>query len=197
MKKTTIVFDCNKQFNVLAFFSAVDEKYQHQLHGKCGFDEKMINQQLISPASKFNPNFATDPIHLLEMLYPRIEKYLANPAIWNDDKAELNVHFEKSYFPEGIGVDAIYPLDKIPGNERSGIHIIRQKSYRKRVYYTREKTPTWQVNIVLENRKAPSIIIIHPGKPAPPFPDMLNMGCKEFMESAIFWRGHVIMANPD
>jgi len=197
MSTEPVVFDCNKQFHILAFFRALDDMYQQQLHERCGFTEEMINQQLMSPASKFHPNFVANPLDLLNKLSSRIEKYICNPLIWNNDKAMFSIHFEKRNYPEGIGIDALYPLNKIYQTDLKKIHLIKQKYYKKKVYYTQEKLLTWEINVVLMNQKAPALVIMHPGKPAPPFPDMLYMGCRDFMESANFWRDHVIRASPD
>ncbi|NOX86021.1 MAG: hypothetical protein GXO86_08675 [Chlorobi bacterium] len=181
------------QLHILRHFSEIDEEYRKELKASAGFSDEDMDKQLTIAGSKFHPEFAKNPLHLLEMV--RCHEKFSYPDIreWKANRYVIKMHFSRKNYPHGVGRDALIRLDDLLAEEKALV----KKQERDGMLVNQVKinriNPTWQVNVVLWKEPELSVRTIFPGIYAPPLPDPGKQTETGLMTSRHFWEQHAFI----
>lgn len=181
-----IEFPISAQFHVLLHFNSVDDKYRELLL-KNGITNEQIEQKLAEDRSKFDEDFATNPVKLWQKLGELIDEnnyYSINKA----DKKVIIFNVRD----EIVGLDNLYllPISADSVSLEDSNHEV------KIIKIHGTPVETNQVNCVLRPVKdSYELVTMFPGVYAPPFPNSKNQNTEDYSESTLFWKTHAIIIN--
>jgi len=187
------VFPIDRQFHVLKHFGEIDHKYKRSLIKNSEYSNEIIDNQIKEKGSKFFKSFASDPLHLLDIV---VRKFRNDGVVagWMDDRCEVRLNFSKEDFPEGIGEDHIIHIDKLPEVIKNKLPDQEYETLQK-IQFIGHPRKTWSVNLIIKRIENQQVIItIFPGIYAPLLPNTEEQSEEEYRKSIEFWSKHVLIS---
>ncbi len=187
------VFPIERQFHVLKHFGEVDHTYRQYLISHSDYSEEDIMNQLKEHGSQFYKSFASDPLHLLDLVKNKFRQD-GDEAKWIRDRCEVRLNFSKVNFPEGVGEDHIIHIDKLPDEKKNQLPDLEYETLQK-IQFSGHPKKTWTVNMIIKKvEENPVIITIFPGIYAPLLPNSEEQTEEEYRKSTEFWSKHVLIS---
>ncbi len=183
----SIQFNLKSEFHMLRHFESAAPEVCTTLINE-GYTQKDIDIELSLVGSKFNVAFATNINSLLD----RFQHYFYNETIGMNGNSILECKVPLSDFPNGIGTQAVIPIQDIPENERRVIYLKKTRDVELLHY----KVPIFPITnvctLILKPVKSGWLFIsAFPGAPAMPIPisamDLaLYASCKKYWDNHVF-----------
>jgi hypothetical protein len=185
-------FPTERQFHILKHFNRVDREYLEDLLNHSEYTREEIEQQLNMNGSKFSEGFISNPDDLWRYLKKTISES-GQSFSWDNGKCEIQVSFEISRFPDGIGEDFVIHVSDLPGQIREDLTDDDWKSLQDLDIDAVPKK-TWTVHVILGKLNGtPEVVSIFPGVYAPPLPDEELQSEEEFAKNLEFWSMHAVL----
>ncbi len=189
----TIKYSFDKQFHILRHFSKIDAYYRSELKTNTNLTEEEINNELSISGSKFHHEFAANPKQLWEKIQSHEEFNFQYINLWEKNRAEVILFFNQDDYPNGIANNALVKVDDLPAEKKALIKQQDRDGFIVKHLNLDMPMPTWQLNIILINKKEPSVITIFPGIYAPPFPNPKIQQNAELEKSKLFWKQYAFI----
>ena len=90
-------FPIDRQFHVLKHFDEIDPHYRQYLIRNSEYSDEDIDRQIKEKGSRFFKSFASDPLHLLDMVVKKFRNDGVN-AKWSGDRCEVPLSFSKKAY---------------------------------------------------------------------------------------------------
>lgn len=182
-----------KQFYLLKHFSFIDEEYESELIKKGKYSSNDIYNLLNTAGSKFNRNFANNPVELWEKILQLAHS--ADVSIdKKNDKLNISIKLSDKIIDSPIGTNNLISISNLKKSQKTQLY--KEKRDNFSVYHLKAKgISTYEITIILSNNPTPQIITIFPGIFAPPFPDYNNQLKKEYDSNNKFWKKHVFLVS--
>ena len=183
-----ISFGNQSAFHMLRHFESATSEMSTTLINE-GYAQKDIDNELSLVGSKFNGAFATNISSLLD----RFQQYSYNETIGMKGNSILECKVPLSDFPNGIGTQAVVPIQDIPENERRFIYLKKTRDVELLHY----KVPVFPITnvctLILKPVKTGWLFIsAFPGAPAMPIP-ISSMDLALYTNCKKFWDNHVFL----
>jgi hypothetical protein len=186
-------FPIERQFHVLKHFGEIDSQYRKYLISHSEYSDEDIVNQLKEFGSQFYKSFASDPLHLLDIVKNKF-RHDSVEAKWIGDRCEVHMDFSKEHFPEGVGEDHIIHIDKLTDEKKNQLPGLEYETLQKMSFSGHPKK-TWTVNLIIKKVEGnPVIITIFPGIYAPLLPNAEEQTEEEYRKSMEFWSKHVLIS---
>jgi hypothetical protein len=182
-------FSPERQFHCLRHFLFDDLDQVFELHRNFpSFHTKEIKEQLDMVGSKFNKEFALQPIDILNSL-PKASFTLKDIE---RNKVVIQFSFSSKYFPNGIGNSALICLSELSVHQQTAKYMVNRSNYE---VWSCDVTELPKSNIlsIIEYNQGSSfdIITLFPGDYSPAFP----RGTSELDEvNQLFWEEHCLLS---
>ena len=181
-------FSLERQFHCLRHFSFHDLAQVNVLHTNFpSFHPQEIKEQLDMVGSKFNKEFAQQPIEILNSL---VKDSFTSEDLENN-KILLQFSFSSKDFPHGIGNSALIPLSELSAQQHSSKYNVNRSDYEVWTCQVEKLPSTNLLSIIaLKQEKTLQIVTLFPGDYAPAFPK----GLRDSEEmNRVFWEGHCLL----
>lgn len=188
IKIPTFEFSLERQFHCLRHFSFHDLEQVDILHTHFpSFNPIEIREQLDMVGSKFNKEFAQQPIDILISL--------AKASFTQRDIANTKIVGQFSFswddFPNGIGNSALIPLSELSAQQQADKYKVNRSNYEVWTCDVAELPATNLLSIIaLKLENSLQIVTLFPGDYAPAFPR--GLGDSEEL-NRVFWEGHCLL----
>ena len=189
----TIPENFNLQSHILSHFHQLDDEYINLLIASFDIDREDIDNRLLMTGSKFNENFAVNPIALYNKILSGYKVY-NKTVIENKTTTDITITYPHKIYKSGIGMEGIININELSEKEKLMIETKIRRGFNIRTL-RRGKEPVWELNIAFFKNKDKEYHIktIFPGKSAPPFPDKHFQENREYNYSSEFWNKHVFL----
>lgn len=191
MEKTfweKVIIDYSVEFHLLRHFVTPSKSCQLRLIEK-GISIEKIKFENEIPGSKFFDHFATDIFDLLlivKNISPCSETEFNN-AIY------LNYSFEKSEFPQGIGINSLIKKYSLTNKQIAQIYFSEIRGIPLQYLKSKLIPICWNLTIILKQLDSDlRLTSAFPGEPGLPIPAN-SMDNKTKQECIRFWNEHVIL----
>lgn len=182
-------FSTTNQFHVLSHFRQLDENYLKAILENTSYTKNDIDVELQKEGSKFNPDFASNPLALMELLKAEIEGGNYRSVAGEGNKMDFVIHFGME-----TGTTRIISIDELTPEEIRSMKMIRYRNTSILKADIKRTIPTNQVNLVTRrNENHFEIITVFPGIYAPPLPDKEKQPEEDYKASKEFWEGYVFV----
>ncbi len=182
-------FSIENQLHVLSHFHHLDAHYKNTIQKYSTHSLDEINAELNREGSKFNSNFAGNPLVLLTLLKSEIEDGNYRSIDHSGGKIDFIIQFDKA-----IGTSGIIKIDDLTEEEVRSLKMIKYRNANILKATINRTIPTKQVNLVTRLKNdSYEIITVFPGIYAPSLPDKGKQSKDEYMESRGFWDKYVFV----
>jgi hypothetical protein len=185
---TKYEFSLESQFHCLRHFSFHEINQLNFLQDNFpNYHSKEIREQLDMVGSKFDPEFARQPMDILNSLK---KASFTNRDI-GDNKIVAQYTFSEQEFPNGIGNSALIHLNKLSAQQQAAKYKLNRNNYEVWTCEVDELPTTNLLTVIALNQENTlQIVTLFPGDYAPAFPQ--GLGAEE-EKKRVFWEGHCLM----
>ncbi len=188
MKQLVITYNDRTLFHMLRHFDQINDGAIDCLM-KRGFSHQAMEEALHIPGSKFYATFAQD----LKMLEQQFAFGLALNQEIVGKYLQVQLRFEPSQFPQGIGTLGVVPITNL---DKLGVRELVKKENRGislQHALVDKLPPTWEMSLILKPQTNYHLLITaFPGTRAYPMPNS-NMPELFFKACTNFWDNHVFL----
>jgi hypothetical protein len=181
-------FSLKRQFHCLRHFSFHNLEQVNFLHNNFScFHPQEIKEQLEMVGSKFNKEFAQQPIDILNSL---VKASFTQREIGNN-KILLQLSFSSKDFPYGIGNSALISLSELSVQQQAAKYKVNRSNYEVWTCEVAELPTTNLLSIIaLKQENTLQMVTLFPGDYAPAFP---KGKCDSEEMNRVFWEGHCLL----
>ena len=173
---------------MLRHFETVNSELKDKFIGE-GFSTEQIENELSLVGSKFDVEFATD----ISVLLNRCNQYSNKESIGENGNLIIECSVPKDDFPDGIGTQAVIPIQDIPESKRRFIFTQKNREVELLHYKVDDFPKTNLFTIILKPIKEKFLFIsAFPGAPAMPIP-IISMNLALYTSCKKYWDTHVFL----
>jgi hypothetical protein len=163
-------------------FKSIDSQFEEKLKS-LGFSHKEILDRLSIIGSKFNEDFVSDPVELVEML----NQINPQKTVFQEN-GRIALIFQ---FSSSVGTDSLIKKMRIISEERKNIYLEERGSFNVGVIQLDYLPQTNQI-VVIVDAKSYNLVTLYPGIYAPSFPtEDQSKGDNQI--SLDFWKKHLFI----
>ncbi len=183
-----ITYGIQSEFHMLRHFENAAPEVNTALVNE-GYSQNDITNELSLVGSKFKSDFAISISSILD----RFQQYPFNETIGINGNLILECNVPISDFPNGIGSQAVIPIQDIPENERRYISLKKTRDIELLHYKISDFPITSICTLILKPlNKGYLFISSFPGAPAMPIP-LSSMDLALYTSCKKFWDNHVFL----